>query len=660
MNEWQLAAQPHVFPGYALGSRYPSLRLALRGREIQQYVRDDLWRSLVEACPALSVQLQPAASGGPVLPDTDWREGLLWLLSVWQRLQEAQGLAVYETGRILVPGAALAHCLLPVSNGAHRAMALVVEATLKWLEQSGHAATGEKQKAARIELIQAVRGVAAFAPSGANVPRFIKAAYGLGMPVANLPGGVVQYALGSRARRLDSSFTDVTPWIAAKLARNKAWASALMAQAGLPVPPHLGAVDADAAVKAAHQLGYPVVVKPADLDGGKGVAAGLATEQEVRQAFEVAKVLSKNVLVEKHVHGKDYRLTVFQGEVIWAIERIPAGVQGDGFSTVGQLVDQVNANPLRGVGTYAPLRRLQLDELALELLDRQGLSEAAVPAPSQFVFLRRVANVASGGQPVAVFDKVHPDNARLAVRAAELLGLDLAGIDLLIPDVARSWQEGSNKAAICEVNGQPYLGQTTALHVYDQILRRLVAGDGRIPTLLVLGAEEPAVWLAALAAELSNLGLRVGVAGPQGVSLAGERLTAGAVGFFDAGRMLALNRQVDAMVMAVTEDSLLRTGLPWARYDALVLAGTRMPMGRVGDQVPVPGSLRQWLSSLLPACDGAVVANSSTGVKVSGVETLTLALWHDVGGTTVAMAKQTVHWVLAEHQRRQTRDDGGV
>lgn len=630
----------HAYVGHALGCRGPSLELRLRVTRLLAADRAALWQCVQQACPALEAPVEPPDEG-----EMDNARALNWLLAVWQRVQQAQGVPVFETGRRLSAEGPLVRCLLPVGTQAHQRMAQVVAATLQWLQartdDGNHSGTFPHEE----DLSRALKGLADVAAQGSNVPRFLKAAWELGLPTLALPGGVIQYGLGRRARWLDSSFTDETPTIAAKLARHKRWASALLAQAGLPVAPQALVADADQAANAAGQLGYPVVVKPADLDGGVGVAAGLDDEQEVREAFAAARKHSAQIVVEKHIHGRDYRLTVFRGELIWAVERIPAGVTGDGSSTVVQLMDQVNSDPRRGVGPHALFKRLVLDETARKLLIKQGLDEYSTPAEGEFVFFRKAANTNTGGQPIAVFDKVHPDNAQLAVRAAKAVGLDVAGIDLLMPDIQSSWTESRTQTAICEVNGQPQLGPT---HLYTQVLKRLIVDNGRVPIILVLGAEHPERWLAVLGTALQARGLCVGTAGRDGVSVGGERLTEWPIRLMAAGRMLALNRQVDAMVLCISEDSLLRTGLPWARYDALVLAGRHWPSASQETHPPQDHPARPWLQHLLPACDGVVMAHQAAGLRVEGVDKLTSACWMVSDGSLRETAAEVVRWAVGE------------
>lgn len=603
-------------PGFVRGRRQPSLLAHLRetGKTRDPQAYRTVAAKVADAWIEATGRVCPVPCDAPACDD--WRAFVGWLGSHAVAMMESANIAVFDPVEVLtVPpsgdeGEAWSGLLLPSPPGSQSVSQHAWKATIELVNEAAN--TGDPRRMREL-LGEAMQDLIALAPSGANTLHFLRAAFDLGIPVTPLAKDAFQYGQGTAARWLHSSLTDRTSAISTNMARSKSITAARLRQAGLPVPPHQFAGDAQDAVRVAERLGYPVVVKPADRDGSIGVAAGLDCPAEVRAAFEEARQHSSNILVEKHFAGRDYRLTVLDGDLLWAIERVPAGVSGDGRHSVARLIEMENADPRRGDDQQAALKLLKLDPEAMDLLTKQGLSPEAIPPQGQFVRLRRIASVASGGRPVAVKDMVHPDNSRLAIRAAEALRLDLAGIDLLIPDVARSWMETG--AAICEVNAQPQFGSTTGPHLYGEILKRSLRGNGRIPVVVVVGAEPSSALAESIAARLQEAGCCVGWADKRGVAIGGEWLTSKAPDVFAAGQMILTNPRVDAAVLSIDDDEVLRLGLPCDRIDWLVLAGTHIRRRPKTGQ-SLRAALGAILASVIPACTGKVIRMSDAGILI--------------------------------------------
>lgn len=519
---------------------------------------------------ALESKIQPAQP--PVHASTPAPTTGILALTVlyWSvALQKNAGLAVFESGRLLenrISPDGINHSVLMIPYPPGHAVAAI--RALQWVTQwmGSPFAWTDPELSKSVDDI--VRGLQAFAPPGKNTFHFLRAAHASGIPWDRIAADYYQYGWGARSRLMQSSFTDHTPTLGVGLARNKHLGAIILRRAGLPAPPHALAKTADEAVQVAMKLGYPVVVKPADLDGGVGVAAGLQNETVVRQAFAEAARHSKQILVEKHVHGQDYRLLVFDGRLIWTVLRQPGGVTGNGTHTIEQLIEQTNTDPRRNTLAGAALKTLVLDAEALELLAEQQLTTSSVPAARDFVRLRRAANIAMGGLPIAANTEVHPDNRRLAEQAAQAFGLDLAGIDLLIPDIAKSWHLSG--AAICEVNAQPQFGATTQQHLHGDVLQAMLPQRGRIPTLVVLGQDDAALFQA-LCPRLASRGWRIGLATAHGAFIDDEQQGQFSH-VFGAAQALLFHKSVDVLIIHLTDATVLKTGLPMDEFDVLLLA----------------------------------------------------------------------------------------
>jgi cyanophycin synthetase len=284
----------------------------------------------------------------------------------------------------------------------------------------------------------------------------IQAARGRDIPCSQLPNSRY-YRLGSGSRQqvILESAAQANNWIANNIASNKALTQDLLAAQGLPVPWQLTVNSSESAVQAAQEIGYPVVVKPPNMNQGTGVHLNLKNDTEVRSAFAAVQQYSSVILVEEYIAGKDYRLLVVGGELVAAAWRRPPQVTGDGVSSIQTLIKELNQDPLRGNHNLAPLSKITIDDEITLMLAEQDLTINDVPAAARTVSLRRLPSVTLGGEPLDLLDRVHPHNRQLAIDAAATLGLAIAGVDFLCPDISQSHTDVGG--AICEINTVPGL-----------------------------------------------------------------------------------------------------------------------------------------------------------------------------------------------------------
>lgn len=420
------------------------------------------------------------------------------------------------------------------------------------------------------------------APPGTNTRLLLAAAYEKGVPVQRLSGSVMQYGWGRRSRWMDSSFTDAASGISARLARDKVASHQLLRRAGFPVAEQVSVSSVDAAVAQAERIGYPVVIKPSNLDGGRGVEAGLKDETALRAAYARALQHSKSLILEKHIEGQDFRLGVLKGELAWTTYREPAGVWGDGVCTLDALITEANQDPRRGTRRWSQMVPLTINAEAEELLLEQGIALTDVVPQGRFVQLRRAANTSSGGRPTDVMDRVHPDNAALAVGVARLFRLDIAGIDFITPDIARSWREVGG--VVCEVNGQPQFSVTRP-DIPGRVLSAMLEQRGRLPVILMLGQVTSGTWTEQMTQRLQGKSIKPGWVLADGAFSGSDGLAAEGDRSFDQAQALLLDTSVGAVVIASHGLDWLESGLPVDRVDLVISDG--------GEDVRVAQMLRQ-------------------------------------------------------------------
>jgi cyanophycin synthetase len=378
---------------------------------------------------------------------------------------------------------------------------------------------------------------------------------------------LIQFGHGRFQQRIQATITSRTSHIAVELASDKEETNRLLAHLGLPVPRQRLVQGADDAVAAAERIGYPVVVKPYNANHGRGISIHLATEEQVRTAFEVAREHSRSVIIESFIAGDDHRMLVVNGELVAVSKRVPGHVMGDGVHTIEQLVDEVNRDPRRGIGHEKVLTRLVFDHQAETLLAKKGYTRETVPADGERVFLRSTGNLSTGGTATDVTDIVHPDNVEMAERAVKAIGLDVGGVDFLTSDITESYKDIGG--AICEINAAPGY----RMHMAPSEGRpRDVAGPtidmlfppgspSRIPIAAVTGTNGKTTTARMLAHIQKLAGHTVGLTSTDGVYIDGHRTVSGDMTGPVATHMVLSDPNVDVAVLEIARGGLLRAGM---------------------------------------------------------------------------------------------------
>ncbi|WHH57384.1 cyanophycin synthetase [Petroclostridium sp. X23] len=413
---------------------------------------------------------------------------------------------------------------------------------------------------------------------GPSTKTIVDEAVKRGIPVTRLGNeSLVQLGYGKYQRRIQSTITDSAGCIAVDIASNKLLTKKILQDYDIFVPKGEIAYTDDAAVSLAQELGYPVAVKPYDGNQGKGVALNLTTEEQVRQAFQNACAFSTAVMVERFVRGKDYRVLVVGDKVSAVSERCAACVTGDGVSTVVQLIDEENLNPLRGESHERPLTKLKIDGITKQVLNKQGFTEESVPRQGQTVWLRENGNLSTGGTAADRTDDIHPYNAQMAMKAAQVIGLDVAGIDMITPDISVPLYK--NGGAVIEVNAAPGI----RMHVYPSagkprnvgkdIIDMLFPKDVpyTIPLVSVTGTNGKTTTTRMISHILKTQGLTVGMTTTSGIYINDKCILKGDNTGPASARMVLGDKQVEAAVLETARGGIVKRGLGYDQADVGII-----------------------------------------------------------------------------------------
>ncbi|MFA5490061.1 MAG: cyanophycin synthetase [Candidimonas sp.] len=491
---------------------------------------------------------------------------------------------------------------------------------------------------------------------GPSTGSIVQAASRRGIPCRRLNrGSLVQLGWGRKSRRVQAAESDASSAIGEDIAQDKNLTKALLAAAGVSVPEGRVAYSADEAWEAATQIGSPVVIKPVDGNQGKGVTVNVHGREQVTSAYEHAARISRGVIVERYFHGHDFRLLVVGDKLVAAARRDPPQVIGDGVRSIVELVERINAHPDRGDGHGTALTKICLDAIALAVMAGQGYAPDSIPAPGVQVTLRNNANLSTGGTATDVTDHVHPDLAACAVAAAQMVGLDICGIDLVSENVYDPLD--SQSGAIVEVNAAPGLRMHLAPSfgksrpVGEAIVDMLFAQEetGRIPVVAVAGTNGKTTTVRLIAHLIACMGWRVGMTNSDGVYIGGQRIDTGDCSGPRSARNVLLHPEVDAAVFETARGGILREGLGFDRCDVAVVtnigAGDHLGLSYISTVEDLAIVKRVIVENVAP--NGMAVLNAA--------DPMVAAMAQNCPGAVTFFAMDPDHPVLNTHRAQGRR-----
>jgi cyanophycin synthetase len=403
---------------------------------------------------------------------------------------------------------------------------------------------------------------------GPTTQSLVEEAERRGIPWRKLDdNSMVQLGTGRYQKIVRASITSSTCCIAVDTASNKELTKKLLTDAGIPVPKGDVVRTARGAVEAAKEIGFPVVVKPLNANHGRGVSTCLHIAEEVAEAFTRAQKHSNSVIVEQHFTGRDYRVLVVGGEVIAVAERIPAHIIGNGIDTIAKLIETVNADPRRGDGHEEIMTRIKVDDALIAWLGRFGFTLESVPSVNQRIVLAATANLSTGATAIDRTDEIHADNASIARRAALIVGLDIAGIDMVMPNISCSWREVGG--GIVEVNASP--GFRMHLHpaegrprdVAKPVMSALFPPHQKahVPVIAITGTNGKSTTVRMLSHILRQTGLHVGFTSTSGIFVNDDCIWEGDASGPKSARVLLRDPTIDVAVIETARGGILREGL---------------------------------------------------------------------------------------------------
>ncbi|NJK37864.1 MAG: cyanophycin synthetase [Oscillatoriales cyanobacterium RM2_1_1] len=428
---------------------------------------------------------------------------------------------------------------------------------------------------------------------GPSTEAIVAEAEARGLPYLELDTRfMIQFGYGIYQKRVQATLTGQTGILGVELACDKEGTKKMLHKAGVPVP--IGTViryheDLQEAIN--YVGGYPVAIKPLDGNHGRGITLNITEWETAGAAYDQASEASKtrSVIVERFYQGSDYRVLVVNGKVVAVAERTPAHVIGDGRSTISELIEITNLDPRRGTGHDNVLTRIEVDQMVLSIMAQQGYTLDSVLPEGERCFLRATANLSTGGSAIDQTDIVHPENIWLFSRVAKIIGLDIAGIDVITPDITRPLREIDG--VIVEVNAAPGF----RMHVSpSEGLPRNVAGavmdmlfppgqPARIPIMAITGTNGKTTTTRLLAHIMKQTGQMVGYTTTDGTYIGDYLAEPGDNTGPQSAHLILSDPTVEVAVLEAARGGILRSGLGFASCEVGVVLNVAADHLGLGD-----------------------------------------------------------------------------
>lgn len=387
---------------------------------------------------------------------------------------------------------------------------------------------------------------------------------------------IYQIGYGKKGRIIEASIGNRTSCVGVDISCDKLLTKQMLKMQNIPVADGRKILNLFGLLQEAERIGYPVVLKPQSGNKGNGVTLNIKNHKQLVDAYINLRKSQKDIIIEKYIQGRDYRVCVVDYKVVAVALRVAPFVIGNGKDNLKTLIDIVNEDPLRGEDHEKVLTKIKIDTELISCLLKREIQLEYVPKNGEKVFLRENANLSTGGIAMDCTEKICEENIEYCINAAKILGLDICGVDICAKDIGIPLNESNG--VVLEINAAPGIrmhqcpSKGKKRNVGKAILEMLYdEKPGNIPVISVTGTNGKTTTTRLIGHVLGKMGNNVGMTSTEGVYLNDKCIHKGDDTGFDSARTVLMNREVDVAVLETARGGMVRHGLAYDLADVAVI-----------------------------------------------------------------------------------------
>lgn len=229
------------------------------------------------------------------------------------------------------------------------------------------------------------------------------------------------------------------------LAKNKPASNTIFMNNNIPVPKHIIINNENKSdFLNNYDLKFPAVLKPIDGMQGTDVHTFIKTRKQFIKILENLLIKYGSIMMEEQVYGDNYRIFVFNNQIMDVIKREQPFIIGNGIDTVEKLI--INKNNDQVKKSLFPTKKIDY-----EYILEQGYNKNDTVKKNKKIFITNTINFHNGANPVRInLDEISNENKEMFIKAHKLIKLECSGIDYMSSDIKVPYYK--NEGHIIEIN----------------------------------------------------------------------------------------------------------------------------------------------------------------------------------------------------------------